>query len=125
MTITPAETPARGLRLRLPMISTLIPIALFGIWYYVASRQRTDYYIGRNLRLLAMITSEINDKLATERGFVKNFADMDSWCESDPRAQHPVTQYSRDTASPESKRFGDNYLPGFEHAERSTAPPPG
>ncbi|HEV7488917.1 MAG TPA: hypothetical protein VGQ65_24870 [Thermoanaerobaculia bacterium] len=43
---------------RVPLVITIVALAVVGSAYYVYYRQHAEYYTGRNLRLLSMLRSK-------------------------------------------------------------------
>ncbi|HEX7137252.1 MAG TPA: hypothetical protein VF219_05380 [Vicinamibacterales bacterium] len=62
-------------RVRLPLIVTVAVIAVAGIAYYFYYGNQADYFTGRNLRLLSMLTAQIDGRMEMYSGFAtKNSA---------------------------------------------------
>lgn len=49
---------------RAPLIITIVAIVLIGGAYYAFYRGQVDYYTGRNLRLISMLTAQINGRVS-------------------------------------------------------------
>lgn len=73
-----------GPGLRLPLLITLVAVATVAIAYYGYYRKQADYFNGRNLRLLSMLTAQIDGRVELYSGFVRKgaaSADMvPIWC---------------------------------------------
>lgn len=57
-------------RARAPLLITLLVIGVVGASYYAYYRKQSDYFTGRNLRLLSMLTAQIEGRVAMYSGFV-------------------------------------------------------
>src|SRR5689334_16473681 len=64
-------------RARAPLMITLIIVALVGAAYYAYYRKQADYFTGRNLRLLSMLTAQIEGRVKMYAGFARNPGDAD------------------------------------------------
>src|SRR5258706_6087566 len=60
--------PARG---RAPLLITLVTLAVVGAAYYSYYRRQAEYFSGRNLRLLSMLTAQIEGRVEMYSGFVR------------------------------------------------------
>src|ERR1051325_4063706 len=50
----------------------LAAIAFVGLLYFRYTRNERSYYLGRNLRLLNLMTAHLQDVIATNVGYVRN-----------------------------------------------------
>jgi hypothetical protein len=73
------ETPVDGaagrlvpLRIGLPLLITFAAIALVGVVCFNSYRGQDKYFTGRNLRLLSMLTSQIDGRMEMYSGFARN-----------------------------------------------------
>jgi hypothetical protein len=55
---------------RVPLVITIVLLAVVGGAYYVYYRQQAEYYTGRNLRLLSMLTAQIEGRVTMFADFV-------------------------------------------------------
>src|SRR5436305_10740326 len=62
---------------RMPLLIALIVIGAVGGMYYAYYRNRVDYFTGRNLRLLAMLTAQIEGRVRMYEGFLQDRAETD------------------------------------------------
>ncbi|HEV7428238.1 MAG TPA: cache domain-containing protein [Thermoanaerobaculia bacterium] len=53
-----------------PLVITIAVVAVVGIAYYLYYRQQAEYYTGRNLRLLSMLTAQIEGRVTMFADFV-------------------------------------------------------
>jgi len=63
--------------MRMPLVVTILAIAVLGGLYYLYYRNQVEYYTGRNTRLLAMLSAQIEGRIELERGFL----DSGAWAE--------------------------------------------
>src|SRR5882724_9434748 len=59
------ETGERAGGSRTPLIVTLVVVLLVGALYYSYYRKQAVYFTGRNLRLLSMLTAQVEGQLLT------------------------------------------------------------
>jgi hypothetical protein len=57
---------------RVPLVITIVILAVVGSGYYAYYRKQADYYTGRNLRLLAMLTAQVEGRVDMFSGFVRS-----------------------------------------------------
>lgn len=62
--VPPPETVVRDAPSRTPLVVTLAIVLVLGALYYAYYRKQVAYYTGRNLRLLSMLTAQIEDQLS-------------------------------------------------------------
>jgi hypothetical protein len=55
---------------RVPLVITIVVLAVVGCAYYVYYRQQAEYYTGRNLRLLSMLTAQVEGRVMMFSDFV-------------------------------------------------------
>jgi hypothetical protein len=55
---------------RAPLIITIVVLAVVGSSYYMYYRQQAEYYTGRNLRLLSMLTAQVEGRVTMFSDFV-------------------------------------------------------
>jgi len=55
---------------RLPLVITIVVLAVVGSAYYMYYRQHAEYYTGRNLRLLSMLTAQVEGRVMMFSDFV-------------------------------------------------------
>jgi len=55
---------------RVPLVITIVVLAVVGSAYYVYYRQHAEYYTGRNLRLLSMLTAQVEGRVTMFSDFV-------------------------------------------------------
>jgi hypothetical protein len=60
---------------RMPLLIALIVVGAVGGMYYAYYRGRVDYFTGRNLRLLSMLTAQIEGRVRMYEGFVHDRTD--------------------------------------------------
>jgi hypothetical protein len=56
---------------RAPLVITIAVLAIVGSAYYAYYRKQAEYYTGRNLRLLAMLTAQVEGRVDMLAGFVR------------------------------------------------------
>jgi len=64
--------------LRAPLVLTVAVLVVAGSLYYAYYRKQADYFTGRNLRLLSMLTAQVDGRVEMFSGFVKAQADAAS-----------------------------------------------
>src|SRR5204862_7020298 len=57
-------------RVRLPLLITLVTLGVVGVSYYFYYLEHAEYFSGRNLRLLSMLTAQIEGRVDMYSGFV-------------------------------------------------------
>jgi len=70
-----AATDGRPSRLtpqRVATAAALTAVAIIGAIYWMYVRNERTYYVGRNLRLLGLMTQQLNDVIDTNAGYVRN-----------------------------------------------------
>ena len=55
---------------RVPLVITIVVLAVVGSAYYMYYRQQAEYYTGRNLRLLSMLTAQVEGRVTMFADFV-------------------------------------------------------
>jgi hypothetical protein len=55
---------------RVPLVITIVVLAVVGSFYYAYYRQHAEYYTGRNLRLLSMLTAQVEGRVMMFSDFV-------------------------------------------------------
>lgn len=55
---------------RAPLVITIVVLALVGCGYYAYYRKQAEYYTGRNLRLLSMLTAQVEGRISMFADFV-------------------------------------------------------
>jgi len=91
---------------RAPLAITIVVLAVVGCAYYAYYRKQADYYTGRNLRLLSMLTAQVEGRVAMFSDFVNL------------RAANPVS------AADASKADDDLYsTPGLKFGQCSAEAP--
>src|SRR5438270_2566175 len=55
---------------RVPLVITIVVLAVVGSMYYVYYREHAAYYTGRNLRLLSMLTAQVEGRVMMFSDFV-------------------------------------------------------
>ena len=58
---------------RTPLFITILVLAIVGGMYYAYYRKEADYFTGRNLRLLSMLTAQIEGRVEMYEDFVKTW----------------------------------------------------
>ncbi len=83
-----SDAPARerkggrtGSRLPLLVALTVVGGLLAAYWLYV--RDRREYYVHRNLRILGSFSTQLDDAFTTHVGFVRNYARATDWQNND------------------------------------------
>lgn len=106
------RTPNGG---RLPLAIALIVVAAIAATYYFYSRGQRAYFSSRNLRLLAIVTDQLEDALRTNEGFVRNYG---------ASKETPKTYVAVSNKPDTEKTFTDPaiFLPKFDSASRDCAP---
>jgi hypothetical protein len=61
--------------MRMPLLITLLVVAVIAVVYLAYYRNQVAYYTGRNLRLLSMLTAQIDGRVDMFAGFVKTFSE--------------------------------------------------
>jgi hypothetical protein len=56
---------------RAPLVITFVVLAVVGTAYYAYYRKQAEYYTGRNLRLLAMLTAQVEGRVDYFAGYVR------------------------------------------------------
>ena len=56
---------------RVPLVITVVVLALVGSAYYFYYREHAEYYTGRNLRLLSMLTAQVEGRVSMFSDFVR------------------------------------------------------
>ncbi len=59
---------------RMPLLITLVVVGLVAVFYLAYYRNQVAYHTGRNLRLLSMLTAQIDGRTDMFAGFVRTFA---------------------------------------------------
>lgn len=59
------------IRARAPLLITLLAVGVVGAAYYTYYRKQADYFTGRNLRLLSMLTAQIEGRVEMYAGFAR------------------------------------------------------
>ena len=57
---------------RAPLVITIVVLAVVGTAYYAYYRKQAEYYTGRNLRLLAMLTAQVEGRVDMFAEFVRS-----------------------------------------------------
>jgi hypothetical protein len=57
---------------RAPLVITIVVLAVVGSAYYAYYRKQAEYYTGRNLRLLAMLTAQVEGRVDQIAEFVRS-----------------------------------------------------
>jgi hypothetical protein len=65
-----SSSPSGGMRA--PLILTITVIAVLGGMYYSYYRNQVEYYAGRNMRLVSMLTAQIEGRVTLHEGFLSN-----------------------------------------------------
>src|SRR5690349_2349673 len=60
---------------RMALAITLLVVAVIAALYFAYYRNQVAYYTGRDLRLLSMLTAQIDGRVDMFSGFVENFTD--------------------------------------------------
>jgi hypothetical protein len=81
--------------MRMPLMATIVAIAVVGSLYYAYYRNSVDYYTGRNMRLVSMLTAQVDGRVALHQNLLKNGglnADLARPCAALPanEAEEPV-----------------------------------
>ena len=63
---------------RVPLVITIVVLAAVGSAYYMYYRQQAAYYTGRNLRLLSMLTAQVEGRVTMFSDFVGLKAESDN-----------------------------------------------
>jgi len=84
---------------RAPLVITIVVLAVVGSAYYAYYRKQADYYTGRNLRLLSMLTAQVEGRVEMIEDYVRARDKAD--------AQGTNSQDSEKTYSAARIRFGD------------------
>jgi len=58
---------------RVATAAALILVAVLGAIYWMYVRNERAYYVGRDLRLLGLMTAQLNDVIDTNQGYVRNW----------------------------------------------------
>jgi hypothetical protein len=64
--------PSLAARSRAPIVITLLFVGVVGVVYYAYYRKQTDYFAGRDLRLLSMLTAQMAGRVDMYTGFIRN-----------------------------------------------------
>ena len=59
----------------MPLLITLVVVGLVAVSYLAYYRNQVAYHTGRNLRLLSMLTAQIDGRVEMFAGFVRTFSD--------------------------------------------------
>src|SRR5258706_2145841 len=71
---------------RAPVVITVVVLAVVGSLYYGYYNRQVDYFTGRNLRLLSMLTAQVEGRVQMFSEFVKAQAKTGDWEGKDPYA---------------------------------------
>src|SRR5438045_9653945 len=78
---------------RIPLVIAIVGVIALGVTYFVYVRQQTNYYSGRNLRILARASEQIDGAIADRQDRVRSFAkDYDIPSSTDRVCQVPHPQ---------------------------------
>src|SRR5205085_3435998 len=63
-------------RSALPLLLAIITLAVVGLSYFLYVRHKTNYFVERDLRLLASAAVQVDDAFTRNAGYVKNFSKL-------------------------------------------------